>query len=254
MSDFSLAEMSKVTSLSRDSIHHIYYFYFFTLTRFPLIKYIETMTRRLSQHRFMWGGVAALVLLALLFQPTSLGNSSYMPDIRSLEGGFFAFSAGNPGPYARIIDVDIGELLLILREQNGAEIRRYPIAGPKPKEIPKRLSKRGELFGNVDRVVINPWWRPTPETRREWQLKKGSELSERVEPGSPLNAMGMAKIVVTFHGYPEPLRIHGTNQPRSIGRRASRGCIRMHNRDILELAELLHGKRSLVLLRYTREM
>jgi hypothetical protein len=33
--------------------------------------------------------------------------------------------------------------------------------------------------------------------------------------------------------------IHGTNQPRSIGRRASHGCIRMHNKDVEELYRLV---------------
>jgi lipoprotein-anchoring transpeptidase ErfK/SrfK len=33
------------------------------------------------------------------------------------------------------------------------------------------------------------------------------------------------------------LGIHGTNQPRSIGRHASHGCIRMHNADVEELFE-----------------
>ncbi len=33
--------------------------------------------------------------------------------------------------------------------------------------------------------------------------------------------------------------IHGTNEPRSIGRRASHGCIRMRNQDVLELFELV---------------
>ena len=46
--------------------------------------------------------------------------------------------------------------------------------------------------------------------------------------------------------------IHGTNDPRSIGRRASHGCIRMRNADVEELFELvsvgdvveLHGQRD----------
>lgn len=30
--------------------------------------------------------------------------------------------------------------------------------------------------------------------------------------------------------------IHGTNNPSSVGKRVSKGCIRMHNEDVLELA------------------
>ena len=33
--------------------------------------------------------------------------------------------------------------------------------------------------------------------------------------------------------------IHGTNEPQSIGRHASHGCIRMRNRDAEELFELV---------------
>jgi lipoprotein-anchoring transpeptidase ErfK/SrfK len=209
------------------------------------------MTAGASPYRLVQGGIGVLALLALLLPPSHLGNTSYTPESTTLKAGIFAFSASNPRGYERIIDVDVWELFLVLREQSGGEIRRYPIAGPRPKDIPKPLTKKGELFGNVDRIIINPWWHPTPEIRQEWQAK-GRELSERIPPGSPLNAMGRAKIVIKFEDYSEPLRIHGTNQPRSIGRHASRGCIRMHNRDILELAELLRGRRSLVLFRYGR--
>jgi hypothetical protein len=49
--------------------------------------------------------------------------------------------------------------------------------------------------------------------------------------------------------------IHGTNVPSSIGRKASHGCIRMRNRDIEELFELiqvgsvveLHGESNVYL-------
>lgn len=33
--------------------------------------------------------------------------------------------------------------------------------------------------------------------------------------------------------------IHGTNEPRSIGRAASHGCIRMSNRDITQFFEMV---------------
>ena len=33
--------------------------------------------------------------------------------------------------------------------------------------------------------------------------------------------------------------IHGTNEPDSVGKRSSRGCIRMRNEDLTELAELV---------------
>lgn len=33
--------------------------------------------------------------------------------------------------------------------------------------------------------------------------------------------------------------IHGTNDPSSIGKRVSQGCIRMYNHDVVELAKLV---------------
>ncbi|WP_018131561.1 L,D-transpeptidase [Effusibacillus pohliae] len=49
-------------------------------------------------------------------------------------------------------------------------------------------------------------------------------------PGGPFGAfwMGLSK---RHYG------IHGTNDPASIGKRVSHGCIRMHNKDVLELAK-----------------
>jgi lipoprotein-anchoring transpeptidase ErfK/SrfK len=42
--------------------------------------------------------------------------------------------------------------------------------------------------------------------------------------------------------------IHGTNNPSSIGRSASYGCIRMHNRDIMDLYQRVSvGTRVVVL-------
>ena len=33
--------------------------------------------------------------------------------------------------------------------------------------------------------------------------------------------------------------IHGTNEPDSIGKRSSRGCIRMHNKDVIEIYDMM---------------
>lgn len=53
-----------------------------------------------------------------------------------------------------------------------------------------------------------------------------------VPPGSA-NPLGTRWLGLSRKGY----GIHGTNNPRSIGRRASHGCIRMRNQDVEELFE-----------------
>ncbi|MNP12793.1 putative L,D-transpeptidase YkuD [compost metagenome] len=57
-------------------------------------------------------------------------------------------------------------------------------------------------------------------------------INKQVNPGGPFGAlwMGLSK---PHYG------IHGTNDPSSIGREVSHGCIRMHNSDVLTLSSLV---------------
>jgi lipoprotein-anchoring transpeptidase ErfK/SrfK len=53
--------------------------------------------------------------------------------------------------------------------------------------------------------------------------------------GGPFNPLG-ARALYLFQGKHDTLiRIHGTNEPKSIGRSVSSGCIRMRNEDIIDL-------------------
>jgi lipoprotein-anchoring transpeptidase ErfK/SrfK len=71
-----------------------------------------------------------------------------------------------------------------------------------------------------------PTWNP-PEEMRVREAKKGHMLPETMEGGlqNPLGARAM------YLGSTE-FRIHGTNQPDSIGKAMSSGCIRMANEDV----------------------
>lgn len=57
-------------------------------------------------------------------------------------------------------------------------------------------------------------------------------VNKQANPGGPYGAfwMGLSK---PHYG------IHGTNDPASIGREVSHGCIRMHNKDVIELAGIV---------------
>jgi lipoprotein-anchoring transpeptidase ErfK/SrfK len=50
---------------------------------------------------------------------------------------------------------------------------------------------------------------------------------------------GFSEVLQSFNGGPGQLGIHGTNDPSSIGKKVSSGCIRMNNADIEKLAVLL---------------
>jgi lipoprotein-anchoring transpeptidase ErfK/SrfK len=58
-----------------------------------------------------------------------------------------------------------------------------------------------------------------------------------IEGGSPENPMGEYALELGDHIY-----IHGTNDPSSIGRAASKGCIRLSERDIADLFAILSEK------------
>jgi lipoprotein-anchoring transpeptidase ErfK/SrfK len=54
-------------------------------------------------------------------------------------------------------------------------------------------------------------------------------------PGGPENPLGARTLYLYANGVDTLYRIHGTNDPSSIGKALSSGCIRMLNQDIAEL-------------------
>ncbi|MDF2855650.1 MAG: L,D-transpeptidase [Neobacillus sp.] len=57
-------------------------------------------------------------------------------------------------------------------------------------------------------------------------------VNRQMNPGGPFGVMWLS---LSKQGY----GIHGTNNPSSIGKAVSAGCVRMHNRDVLQLAEMV---------------
>jgi L,D-transpeptidase ErfK/SrfK len=72
---------------------------------------------------------------------------------------------------------------------------------------------------------LAPTWRPTTQARRE-----DPTLPAVVPPG-PDNPLGTHALYLEWTNY----LIHGTNRIYAIGRRASRGCIRLYPDDIVDL-------------------
>lgn len=84
----------------------------------------------------------------------------------------------------------------------------------------------GETFVQAKRK--NPGWSPTARMRRMG--------APRYVPPGPRNPLGVRAIYLGWTEY----RIHGTNAPYSIGRAVSSGCIRMHNKDVVDLFDRIH--------------
>lgn len=59
---------------------------------------------------------------------------------------------------------------------------------------------------------------------------------KNIPGGHPNNPLGPRWIgLVVNHDRARTYGIHGTNDPKSIGKNASSGCIRMHNKDVIDL-------------------
>ncbi len=94
----------------------------------------------------------------------------------------------------------------------------------------------------VGRKAFWPGWTPPPE-----MLARQPSLPEHLDGGME-NPLG-ARALYLFQGKKDTLfRIHGTNEPKSIGKAVSSGCIRMMDSDVIDLYQrVAKGTRVVVL-------
>ena len=96
-----------------------------------------------------------------------------------------------------------------------------------------------------------PDWYPTPEIlqRRPEIIPHLTGLQSGTGmPGGPENPLG-ARALYLWQGKKDTLyRIHGTNEPWTIGRNVSSGCIRMVNDDVIDLYERIPVGTKVVVL------
>lgn len=107
------------------------------------------------------------------------------------------------------------------------------------------VGRQGFAWKGVARVGRKsewPRWIPPKD-----MLKRRPDLPEEMEGGLE-NPLG-ARALYLFQGNKDTLfRIHGTNEPDSIGKAVSSGCIRMMNADAIDLYERVKvGARVVVL-------
>ena len=87
---------------------------------------------------------------------------------------------------------------------------------------------------------VQPAWSPPAEIKRD-----KPNLPDVIPGGTPQNPMGEAALMLSGGEY----AIHGTNQPKSVGGFVSYGCIRMLNRDIVELSRMVDVGTPVVVLK-----
>lgn len=144
--------------------------------------------------------------------------------------GFGCIVAGRAGAgefVSLVADVPPGTILVRQSERQLYLVRgdgtaiRYPVA----------VGKRGKQWlgwARVDGKYVEPAWGPPADVKRD-----NPRLPDIIPGGAPNNPMGARALTLDRGEY----AIHGTNRPGSIGTFASYGCIRMYNRDIVDLFE-----------------
>lgn len=116
------------------------------------------------------------------------------------------------------IIVSFGDRRLYFVTRAGEAIS-YPIAIPRDED-------RWEGDTAVSNKRINPSWTPTPA-----MMAENPRLPRWVPGGHPMNPLGVRALYLGSSMY----RIHGTDAPWTIGTAVSKGCIRMYNKDVLDL-------------------
>jgi lipoprotein-anchoring transpeptidase ErfK/SrfK len=125
------------------------------------------------------------------------------------------------GERAGTIVVDIDQRFLYLVQGDGTAVR-YGVGVGR-----QGFSWKGVAY--VGRKGVWPAWSPTTT-----MVKLKPNLPRHREPGLD-NPLG-ARALYLYQGNRDILfRIHGTNEPWSIGDQVSSGCIRMLNEDVFDL-------------------
>jgi lipoprotein-anchoring transpeptidase ErfK/SrfK len=115
------------------------------------------------------------------------------------------------------IIVDTKKNLLFYMIGNGQAVQ-YRVA----------TAKRGFEWKGTHQVSAKTSW---PDWRPPAAMRKRKPELPAYMAGGPKNPLGARAIYLGSSIY----RIHGTNEPSSIGKAASSGCIRMLNEDVSEL-------------------
>ena len=145
----------------------------------------------------------------------SFRSGGARPDIAPIGPRRIAF----PGPFpvgSIVIDQKGRQLFLVA---SATEALHYPIS----------VGREGFTWTGsekISKVIDWPDWRP-PEEMRE----RDPTLPEHMS-GGIRNPLGAKALYLGKTLY----RIHGTNDPRSIGKAASSGCFRMLNGQVVDLA------------------
>jgi lipoprotein-anchoring transpeptidase ErfK/SrfK len=136
--------------------------------------------------------------------------------------------SGSERPGAIVIDT--AKKFLFLIEPNGRAIR-YGVGVGRP-----GFEWSGVEF--VSRKAEWPGWTPPPQ-----MLLRRPDLPTHMD-GGPDNPLGARALYLGSSMF----RIHGTNEPETIGQNVSSGCIRMMNEDVADLYDRVRVGAKVIVL------
>lgn len=161
-----------------------------------------------------------------------VGPSDPFPfwDDRRPGGSTSAVGFGREVAYARdyapgttVVDTAGRQLFYVLGDDHAM---RYPVG----------VGREGYTFrgrAKVGRKAEWPSWHPTADMIRR-DPERYRPLQAGI-PGGEQNPLGARALYLYLDGRDTLFRIHGTNQPETVGTASSSGCIRMHNEDVIDL-------------------
>lgn len=155
--------------------------------------------------------VPGLILLALAASPALASSPRHASPTQ----------VAWPGPEAPgtiVVSTPERALYLVQGDPDEGHALRYPVA----------VGKSGFAWRGRSTIAMKrewPDWTPPREMRRR---RPGLPAHMKGGPGNPLGARALYLSGTLY-------RIHGTNEPGSIGKAASSGCIRMFNDHVKDL-------------------
>jgi lipoprotein-anchoring transpeptidase ErfK/SrfK len=131
----------------------------------------------------------------------------------------------------QIVTLDTVEPAGTIIIDSGGRRLLYTLSGNEAYEYPISVGREGfDWTGEekISRVAAWPDWHPPAEMR-----KRQPYLPEKMTGGvnNPLGAKALYLGATLY-------RIHGTNEPKTIGQASSSGCFRMMNKHVIHLANL----------------
>jgi lipoprotein-anchoring transpeptidase ErfK/SrfK len=151
-------------------------------------------------------------------QPQAIHEAAIAPQQRAIDPKYLKQVVPYAGPHAPgTIVIDTPNRFLYLVQDNGTAIR-YGIGVGRP----------GFTWSGEKTVTAKkewPDWVPPPE-----MLQRQPDLPTWMA-GGPQNPLGARALYLGSSLY----RIHGSNEPWTIGQAVSSGCIRMRNEDVIDL-------------------